>query len=209
MKHIPAIVYGSLLITIFAFIALDYEKAIDIYLGFVEWVADYPYIAIIVVVIMYSVEVVLNMPVVINHFIFTYTYCKVFKSQVKAFFFVIPVIMIGMQTGALAAFLIARYVCKDFVTRQLKRNKKIFTYFSAMDGLFESEGAKMMAMVRLTINPFPLTSYIMGVTTITTKDFLIGNLSYTFRVMEKAIIASSLYALKPEGNILEAFTFEG
>ena len=47
--------------------------------------------------------------------------------------------------------------------------------------------------MRLTFAPFGVTSYVFGVTSITLKDYMLGNLSYVFNCCSQCFIGCSIY----------------
>lgn len=50
--------------------------------------------------------------------------------------------------------------------------------FRMMNEIINTEGIKIVALLRLTFAPFGVTSYVFGVSDITFGDYMLGNLSY-------------------------------
>jgi len=47
-----------------------------------------------------------------------------------------------------------------------------------IDEIITTEGVKVIGLMRLTFAPFGITSYVMGVTSISLTDYMLGNASY-------------------------------
>ena len=80
-------------------------------------------------------------------------------------------VSIGATIGATAAFLIGRYLARDWVRRQLESNRK----FNAIDRAVGREGWKIVLMTRLSpVFPFNLLNYAFGLTAVTLRDYLLA-----------------------------------
>lgn len=84
-----------------------------------------------------------------------------------------PTVIIGATLGAGAAFLIGRYVARDWVERQLAGNPT----FKAIDKAIESEGWKIVGLMRLSpLVPFNLQNYFFGATKVGFWPYLVTSL---------------------------------
>ncbi|AUT01125.1 TVP38/TMEM64 family protein [Nostoc sp. CENA543] len=82
-------------------------------------------------------------------------------------------VLIAALIGATLAFLIGRYLSRDWVTRLLDNYPK----FKAIDQAVSQEGWKIVLLTRLSpIFPFNLLNYAFGVTQISLKDYILGSL---------------------------------
>lgn len=80
-------------------------------------------------------------------------------------------VSIGATIGATAAFLIGRYLARDWVRRQLEGNRK----FAAIDQAVGREGWKIVLLTRLSpVFPFNLLNYAFGLTAVTLRDYLLA-----------------------------------
>lgn len=80
-------------------------------------------------------------------------------------------VSIGATLGATAAFLVGRYLARDWVRRQLDGNRK----FSAIDNAVGREGWKIVLLTRLSpVFPFNLLNYAFGLTAVTLRDYVIA-----------------------------------
>jgi len=82
------------------------------------------------------------------------------------------VVSIGATLGATAAFLVGRYVARDWVKHKIKRNQK----FLAIDEAIGREGWKIVLLTRLTpVLPFNLLNYAYGLTKVRLKHYFFAS----------------------------------
>jgi uncharacterized membrane protein YdjX (TVP38/TMEM64 family) len=82
-------------------------------------------------------------------------------------------VLIAATLGATWAFLLGRYLSRDWVCRQLGKNPK----FQAIDRAVGKEGWKIVLLTRLSpVFPFNLLNYAFGVTGVSLKDYILGSL---------------------------------
>jgi uncharacterized membrane protein YdjX (TVP38/TMEM64 family) len=82
-------------------------------------------------------------------------------------------VFIAATLGATSAFLIGRYLTRDWVAQQIAGNIK----FQAIDRAVAQEGLKIVLLTRLSpIFPFNLLNYAFGVTQVSIKDYLLGSI---------------------------------
>lgn len=82
-------------------------------------------------------------------------------------------VLIAATFGATWAFLIGRYLYRDWVCRKIQSNPK----FQAIDEAVKREGWKIVLLTRLSpIFPFNLLNYAFGVTQISLKDYVLGSI---------------------------------
>lgn len=82
-------------------------------------------------------------------------------------------VFIGATLGATAAFLVGRYLARNWVTQKIANNDK----FNAIDRAVGKEGLKIVVLTRLSpIFPFNLLNYAFGLTGVSIKDYIIGSL---------------------------------
>jgi uncharacterized membrane protein YdjX (TVP38/TMEM64 family) len=81
-----------------------------------------------------------------------------------------PTVIIGATLGAGAAFLVGRHVARDWVERQMAGSP----IFKAIDKAIESEGWKIVGLMRLSpLVPFNLQNYFFGATKVGFWPYLI------------------------------------
>jgi uncharacterized membrane protein YdjX (TVP38/TMEM64 family) len=82
-------------------------------------------------------------------------------------------VFIGATLGAILAFLVGRYLARDWVAKKIAGNDR----FSSIDRAVGKEGLKIVVLTRLSpIFPFNLLNYAFGVTGVSIQDYIIGSL---------------------------------
>ena len=80
-------------------------------------------------------------------------------------------VWIGATLGATLAFLVGRYLARDWVSQKIASNPK----FQAIDAAVGREGLKIVLLTRLSpVFPFNLLNYAFGVTSVSLKDYMLG-----------------------------------
>lgn len=80
-------------------------------------------------------------------------------------------VFVGAAVGATLAFLVGRYLARDWVARQIEGNSK----FQAVDRAIAQEGFKIVLLTRLSpVFPFNLLNYGLGITQVSFKDYVTG-----------------------------------
>ncbi|MGF2038129.1 MAG: TVP38/TMEM64 family protein [Nostoc sp. CmiVER01] len=81
-------------------------------------------------------------------------------------------VLIAATAGATLAFIIGRYLSRDWVSRQMEKHPK----FKAIDLAVAKEGWKIVLLTRLSpIFPFNLLNYAFGVTQVSLNDYILGS----------------------------------
>jgi uncharacterized membrane protein YdjX (TVP38/TMEM64 family) len=114
-------------------------------------------------------------------------------------------VFIGATLGAIAAFLIGRYLAKGWVRAKISSHKK----FSVIDKAVTKEGLKIVLLTRLSpLFPFNLLNYALGVTSVSFSDYFIGSVGMipgTIMYVYLGYLAGDLALIGSEsksGNIL-------
>jgi uncharacterized membrane protein YdjX (TVP38/TMEM64 family) len=81
-------------------------------------------------------------------------------------------VTVGATFGATAAFLVARYLLRDWVARRIEGNPK----FAAIDDAVGREGGKIVLLTRLSpIFPFNLLNYGFGITKVSLRSYFLAS----------------------------------
>jgi uncharacterized membrane protein YdjX (TVP38/TMEM64 family) len=81
-------------------------------------------------------------------------------------------VFVGATLGAIAAFLVGRYLARDWIGKKIEGNQK----FAAIDRAVAHEGFKIVLLTRLSpVFPFNLLNYAFGVTGVTLKDYALAS----------------------------------
>ena len=110
-------------------------------------------------------------------------------------------VSIGSILGATCAFIVGRYLTRDWVSKQIESNEK----FKAIDEAVAVEGWKIVGLTRLSpIFPFNLLNYAFGVTQVSLKDYFfaswIGMMPGTIMYVYIGSLAGNLATLGTQGR---------
>ncbi|KST63246.1 TVP38/TMEM64 family protein [Mastigocoleus testarum] len=82
-------------------------------------------------------------------------------------------VIIASTLGATFAFLIGRYFSRNWVRKKITKNPQ----FQAIDKAIAKEGFKIVLLTRLSpVFPFNLLNYVLGVTQVSLKDYILGSI---------------------------------
>ena len=82
-------------------------------------------------------------------------------------------VFIGATLGAIAAFLVGRYLARGWISKKIEGNQK----FAAIDKAVAREGFKIVLLTRLSpVFPFNLLNYAFGITGVSLKDYVLGSI---------------------------------
>jgi uncharacterized membrane protein YdjX (TVP38/TMEM64 family) len=80
-------------------------------------------------------------------------------------------VFVGATLGAIAAFLIGRYLVRRWVSQKIANRPN----FAAIDQAVAREGFKIVVLTRLSpVFPFNLLNYAFGITGVSLKDYTLG-----------------------------------
>ena len=82
-------------------------------------------------------------------------------------------VLIGAILGETCAFLLGRYLARDWISRKIQHNQT----FVELDRALNQEGLKIIFLTRLSpLFPFSLLNYAFGITGISLRDYFIGSI---------------------------------
>ncbi len=111
------------------------------------------------------------------------------------------IVSISATLGATAAFLIGRYLAREWVAGKIEGNER----FKAIDEAVGREGWKIVGLTRLSpVFPFNLLNYAYGVTGVSLRDYFMaswaGMLPGTVMYVYIGSLAGDMAALGSEGG---------
>lgn len=112
---IPQILFASILIVVTVICIFDYSIVINMFKAFTQWVKLHPYQSIGYSVYIIAFSVVLTIPIFYTIVMLGLTYCQVFNSKLYGFLFSVPIVFTGTVIGGLVAFMLSRFLFKDFI----------------------------------------------------------------------------------------------
>jgi uncharacterized membrane protein YdjX (TVP38/TMEM64 family) len=142
-----------------AFVAVKLFVAEDVLRGVLRWIAGLGPAGPLIFIGIYIVAPVLFFPGVI----LSIGAGTVFGLLAGSIY-----VSIGATIGATCAFLVGRYVAREWVAARLDGNPK----FQAIDRAVAREGWKIVGLARLSpLFPFNLLNYAFGLTDISLRDY--------------------------------------
>ena len=128
-----------------------------------DWIASLGAMGAVVFVLVYIVATVLFLPGMILTLGAGFLYGVVIGSVL---------VSVASTLGAALAFLIGRYLARDWVSEKVSGSQK----FNAIDEAIGREGWKIVGLVRLSpIFPFNLLNYSLGLTKVPLKDYFLAS----------------------------------
>lgn len=150
---------------------------------FLEWIEENPVGGFFAFIIVYFVATVIFIPGSILTLGAGFVFANAFGLGVGVLLSTLAVFF-GASSGAIVSFLVGRYLLRDWVQRLTKK----YAVFEALDKALESNGLKIMVLLRLSpILPFNALNYISSVTAVGFWEYtwallaiLPGTVLYTF-----------------------------
>lgn len=110
-------------------------------------------------------------------------------------------VLVGATLGALGAFLIARYLARDWVAARVQKDPR----FAAIDSAIAEQGRRVVFLLRLSpVIPFSVLNYALGLTKVRMIDFLIasvgmipGTLLYVYSGKLASVVVGATSAAAP------------
>jgi uncharacterized membrane protein YdjX (TVP38/TMEM64 family) len=82
-------------------------------------------------------------------------------------------VLLGATLGATGAFLIARYVARDWVAKRVMADAR----FAAIDRAIAQQGRKVVFLLRLSpVIPFNVLNYALGLTQVRVADYVLASI---------------------------------
>ncbi|MBF2066988.1 MAG: TVP38/TMEM64 family protein [Calothrix sp. C42_A2020_038] len=166
-KKLLALIVKIILLCIFITVAIVTAKALNIQSLLQQsliWVRSLGVLAPIAFIIIYNLATVLFIPGSV---------LTLGGGVLFGLFWGSIYVFVAATLGATIAFLIGRYLSRDWVSRQLEKYPK----FQAIDSSVAREGWKIVFLTRLSpLFPFNLLNYAFGVTQVSLNDYVLGSL---------------------------------
>lgn len=182
----PALITAILAAVIAAFAVLDLKTLL---ISGMAWIQDLGWIGIAAYIGIYVLACVLMVPGSIITLGAGFVYGVVHGTIL---------VSVASTTGATIAFLVGRYLARNWVSRRIQGNQR----FRAIDEAVAREGWKIVGLTRLSpIFPFNLLNYGFGLTRVRLKDYVlaswIGMLPGTIMYVYAGSVSSTFAGLAP------------
>lgn len=141
------------------FVAMRYLGIQELLRSALDWVAGLGVWGMAIFVLLYVLATVLFLP------------GSILTLGAGALFGVLKgsiIVSISATLGAVAAFLVGRYLARDWVAKKISGNPR----FQAVDQAVAQEGWKIVGLTRLSpVFPFNLLNYAFGLTSVSLRDY--------------------------------------
>ena len=164
--NIRKIIVAILFVTVIILIVIDSFTTQHIktaFQSFLQWMETHQVAGVFAFMAVYFLATVLFIPGSILTLGSGFVFANAFGLGFGVVLATIAV-FVGASLGAITAFLLGRYLLRQWVLQKLVRK---YTVFEAIDKALEAKGFRIMALLRLSpIMPFNALNYIAGVTAI-------------------------------------------
>mmetsp|Transcript_31215 Transcript_31215/g.34957 ORF Transcript_31215/g.34957 Transcript_31215/m.34957 type:complete len:344 (-) Transcript_31215:69-1100(-) len=166
-SSIKKLILGLLLLGFIIFVIVDSltnQYSRNILLQFLEWIEDNPILGVIAFIGVYFICTVCFIPGSILTLGAGFVFSASTSSLWTGVLLGTIAVFIGASLGAIASFLLGRYLFRDgFVARLTQK----YTVFEAIDNALAEKGFRIMVLLRLSpIIPFNVLNYVSGITAI-------------------------------------------
>lgn len=193
------IIVGLVLVGLIVFIIVDsvthgfVKGAIE---GLLQWIEENPIRGLFVFMAVYFVATVLFVPGSLltlgSGFVFAESFGLGFGVLLATL-----AVFVGATLGALVAFILGRYLLRDWVENLTKK----YNVFRAIDKALEEKGLRIMILLRLSpIIPFNALNYICGVTSVSFKHYAWANFAILPGTILFVFLGASAGSLVDSGN---------
>jgi len=167
---VKKLLIGSILLAFIVYVIIDSAsgdgRVTSTVEDFLDWVEDNPAEGVFAFIGVYFVATVLFIPGTILTLGAGFVFSSAFGLGVGVLLASIAV-FVGASSGALASFLLGRYLLRDWVMTLTSK----YQLFGAIDTALTNNGFKIMSLLRLSpIIPFNALNYIAGVTSVSFRD---------------------------------------
>lgn len=201
------LILGLLLLGFIIFVIVDTQTnnyVRDVIFAFLEWIEQNVVAGVFAFMAVYFVATIFWVPGLILTLGAGFVFSAALDSLGRGILLGTVAVWFGASSGAIAAFLLGRYLFRDgFVGRLSKK----YAVFEALDKAMEEKGLLIMCLLRLApIVPFNVLNYVAGVLAVSFWQYTIacvamlpGTIFYVFL----GASAGSLAALRGDDNVDE------
>eukprot|EP00980_Cylindrotheca_fusiformis_P010927 scaffold2499_cov125-Cylindrotheca_fusiformis.AAC.18 len=190
-------IFAFLLVSFIAYVIADsltVGNVSDAVESFLQWIEDNPVAGIFVFMVVYFVATIFFIPGSILTLGAGFVFANAFGLGLGVLLGTLSVFF-GASAGGVAAFLIGRYLLRDWVSKLSQK----YAIFEALDIAFAEKGLRIMTLLRLSpVIPFNAINYVAGVTALGFWQYVIamiailpGTILYVFLGASAGSLADS------------------
>ena len=166
--RIAVLVIGLVVVTLVSVDAMTTRYLEDAVAAFVEWLALHPVAGVGSVILVYIVATVCFVPGSLITVGVGFAFGRAFDSVFVAVAMASIAVFVGASLGSLCCLLLGRYLFREPVQRLAHH----YPIFRAIDRALESNGFKIMLLLRLSpLIPYNALDYISGITSISIRQY--------------------------------------
>ena len=165
-------IIGLVLVLVIALVIVYRTQVATQLTLFMTWLSEHPVLGPFLLVIVYIIATVFFIPGSILTVGAGYAFNVAYGSIWKAVLIGGAAVWVGATIGASISMILGRFVLRDW----LNTKKDKYPTIKAVQKAIETEGLKLMILIRLCpIIPFNMLNYLMGITDIKFKDYVLGS----------------------------------
>ncbi len=158
VKNIFSLSAALAVLGVIVYILISYPVAEKL-LECVAWIDSMGNLGILIFMVVFSIGVIIFLPASVMSLGAGFAYGIVLGSIL---------VTIGGMIGAVVAFLLSRYIARDWVTKIIARDRR----FQRVDKAIAANGFKFVLLTRLSpVVPYVLQNYTYGLTAVSLKDY--------------------------------------
>jgi len=169
------VLVGLLVLGLIVYVAVDAatnRHVPNAILAFLEWIEDHVWLGVLGFVLVYIVATVAFIPGSVLTLGAGFVFSSALNSLGRGVALGTGAVFVGASVGAILAFLVGRYLFREAVTTRLSTKHPVF---EALDAALETNGLKIMVLLRLSpIIPFNALNFLAGVTAVRLGDYALA-----------------------------------
>eukprot|EP00357_Protocruzia_adherens_P003189 CAMPEP_0114989224 /NCGR_PEP_ID=MMETSP0216-20121206/10074_1 /TAXON_ID=223996 /ORGANISM="Protocruzia adherens, Strain Boccale" /LENGTH=308 /DNA_ID=CAMNT_0002352169 /DNA_START=650 /DNA_END=1576 /DNA_ORIENTATION=+ len=165
------IFFLCVIIGLFTFFIIRRDLVADVGTDFIDWLAGAGIWGPVVLILVYIVATLCFVPGLILTVGAGYAFTQAYNSIVLGIVVGSISVWIGAEIGSTLACILSRHVFRDYFEKKAMDNKT----FKAIEMIIQDQGLKLVTLMRLSpLIPFNLLNYLLGTTTVTIREYMIG-----------------------------------
>jgi uncharacterized membrane protein YdjX (TVP38/TMEM64 family) len=130
-----------------------------------------------------------------------FAYCKAYDNFWLGFCMATSIIFVASMAGAVVALFLGRWLFADYIRNKLDKSKSPkVKKWRVIDSMFVSDGILLVVLLRLMFIPFGLVSYMLGVTSVSFYNYLIGTIAVIIKILLIVLVGCTIWSASEEAR---------
>lgn len=156
---------------------------------FLDWSKSHPCACPFLIAIIIALVVVLLLPYSIVAAASGWALQQTFNNKIVAIIVGSTAVFVGAWLGALASFLLGRYIVRD----QIQSLSQKFKIIRSLDKTFETQGLKFIFLLRVCLLvPFGISNYVLGGSAVRFIDYAVGSIGILFQLVFYVYVGTTI-----------------